>query len=126
MKENVTLTVFSLLTIALAIVHLAQDVVRGMSPGGYGNYLGVLILVIWLYGALVLAGRRSGYIIILLISLLMAGVPAIHMRGPGIGFGTHRSSGVVFVGILLALGVTAMFSAILAARELWRLSRRPG
>jgi hypothetical protein len=37
----------------------------------------------------VLAGRRSVYVIILLASLPLMGVPLIHMRGAGVGFGTR-------------------------------------
>jgi len=86
----------------------------------------VLILVVWLYGTLVLAERRSGYIIILLGSLLAAGIPVIHMMGKGVGVGGNiaKSNGAFFfVWTLLALGVTAVFSVILSARGLWSLQR---
>ena len=123
MKHNVMLTIFSLLSILLGTFHLADDINRGMSPGGLGNLSAVLICVVWLYGTLVLAGRRSGYIIILVLSLLSMGIPVIHMRGPGIGFGTIRSGGFFFVWTLLAIGVTALFSVILSARGLWNLQK---
>jgi len=71
----------------------------------------------------VLAERRSGYVIILLTSLLLMGVPFIQMRGAGVGFGTTRSGGFLFVWTLLALGVTALFSVILSVRGLWSLRR---
>ena len=72
-----------------------------------------------------LAERRSGYVIILLGSLLGSGVPVLHMRGAGlVGGHVADSSGVFFwVWTLLALGVTAIFSVILSARGLWRLRR---
>ena len=123
MKENVILTIASLLSILFATFHMADDVDRGMSPGGLLNLLVVAICVVWLYGTLVLAGRRSGYVIILLASLLMMVVPVVHMRGVGIGFGTKRSGGFFFVWTLLALGVSALFSVILSARGLWSLRR---
>jgi hypothetical protein len=123
MKENVVLTIASLLSILFATFHMADDVDRGMSPGGLLNLLVVVICVVWLYGTLVLAGRRSGYVIILLASLLMMVVPVVHMRGAGIGFGTKRSGGFFFIWTLLALGVTALFSVILSARGLWSLRR---
>lgn len=123
MKENIILTIMSLLSILLATFHLADDIDRGMSPGGLLNLIVVVICVVWLYGTLVLAGRRSGYVIILLASLLMMVIPVIHMRGVGIGFGTRRSGGFFFVWTLLALGVTALFSVILSARGLWSLRR---
>ena len=109
MKQNVMLTITSLLSILLLTFHLTDDIARGMEPGGLSNYTGVLILVVWLYGTLVLAERRSGYVILLLGSLLGAGVPV--------------SGGFFFVWTLLALGVTALFSLILSVRGLWSLRR---
>ena len=127
MKENVLLTIASLLTIIFATFHLADDVARGMSPGGFLNLVGIVICVILLYATLMLAGRRSGYVIILLASFLLMDIPVIHMRGRGIGFGTTRSGGFFFVWTLLALGVTALFSFILSVRGLWSLRRgQPG
>jgi hypothetical protein len=120
MKHSSMLTIASLLLVLFLTFHLADDIVRGFEPGGLSNLVGVvLITVVWLYGTLVLAERRSGYIIILVASLLLLGVPVIHMRGVGVGFGTHRSGGVFFVWTLLAMAVTSLFSVILAARALW-------
>src|SRR5882762_2649012 len=64
-----------------------------------------------------------GMPIILLASLLLMGVPVIHMRGAGVGFGTTRSGGFFFIWTLLTLGVTALFSVILSVRGLWSLRR---
>jgi hypothetical protein len=124
MKNNLMLTIASLLSILFGTFHLADDIDRGMSPGGLPNLIAVVICVVWLYGTLVLAGRRSGYIIILIASLLLMGIPVIHMRGVGIGFGTIRSGGFFFIWTLLALGVTALFSVILSVRGLIGFSRR--
>jgi len=78
------------------------------------------ILAVWLYGTLVLAGKRSGYVIILLASLLGVLVPVIHMKGAGVGGAIAKSSGgFFFIWTLLALGVTALFSVILSVRGLW-------
>ncbi len=123
MKNNLMLTITSLLSILFGTFHLADDIDRGMSPGGLSNLLAVVIWVVWLCGTLLLAGRRSGYVIILVFSLLLTGVPVIHLRGVGVGFGTTRSGGAFFIWTLLALGVTALFSVILAARGLWSLRR---
>jgi hypothetical protein len=123
MKHNVTLTIASLISILFTSFHHADDVVRGMAPGGFSNLVPVLFLLVWLYATLVLAGRRSGYVIILVVSLLASGLPVIHMRGAGLGFGTTRSGGFFFVWTLIVLGVTALFSLILSARGLWGLRR---
>jgi hypothetical protein len=65
--------------------HLADDIVRGMEPRTLFDLIALPILVVWLYGTLVLAGKRSGYVIILLGSLLGSLVPVIHMKGAGVG-----------------------------------------
>ena len=122
-KQNHLLTIFFLLSIFLATLHLADDIVRGMSPGGLLNLIAVVICVVWLYGALILTERRSGYIIILVASLLVMGIPAVHLKGLGVGFGTHRSNGLFFVWTLLAVGVVSFFSVILSIRALWNLRR---
>ena len=124
MKHTVMLTVASLLSIILLTFHLSDDIIRGMEKGGTSNLVAVPILVVWLYGTLVLAERRSGYIIILLGSLLASGMPVIHMKGAGVGGAIAKSSGAFFfVWTLLALGVTGLFSIILSVRGLWSLQR---
>src|SRR5215467_13126413 len=129
MKQNVMLTIASLLSILIFTFHLADDIVRGMEPGTVVNLTAVPILVVWLYGTLVLAERRSGYVIILLGSLLSLAVPVVHMKGKGVGVASgiaNSSGGFFFVWALIALGVTALFSVILSARGLWGLQwRRP-
>ena len=122
MKHNAMLTITSLLSILFLSFHLTDEVARGLEPGGVQNYTGVLILVVWLYGTLALAGRRSGTIIVLLGSILGAGIPLLHMTGSGlVGGRIAGSSGIFFwVWTLLALGVTALFSVILSVRGLWR------
>ncbi|MGH7627886.1 MAG: hypothetical protein ACREOF_00540, partial [Gemmatimonadales bacterium] len=109
MKQNVTLTITSLLSILFLTFHFTDDIVRGFEPGKLPTLIGVLILVVWLYGTLVLAERRSGYVIILILSILASGVPVLHMMGAGlVGGRIAGSSGVFFwVWTLLALGVTA-------------------
>ncbi|HEV2707566.1 MAG TPA: hypothetical protein VGV59_16735 [Pyrinomonadaceae bacterium] len=125
MKHNVVLTITSLLSILLFTFHVSDDIVRGIEPGGFKNISGILILVVWLYATLVLAGRRSGYVIILLGSLLASLMPLAHMRGRGlVGGSIANSSGVFFwVWTLFTLGATALVSVILSARGLWSLRR---
>lgn len=127
MKQNHLLTISSLLSLLLLTLHLAADIVRGFEPGGLANLImGVLISVVWLYGTLLLAERRSGYIVILLGSLLALFVPYVHMRGRGVGVASgiaNSNGGFFFVWTLLALGVTALFSIVLSTRGLWSLRR---
>jgi hypothetical protein len=122
MKHRVMLTVASLLSILFFSFHHADDVLRGRASGGLLNLIPVLILVVWLYGTmLVLAERRAGYVIVLILSLLGSAVPVVHMSGRGLVGGDIANSGGVFfwVWTLISLGVTALFSVILSARGLW-------
>jgi len=128
MKPNVILTISSLLSLLFLTFHLAGDIVYGFEPGGLSNLVGgVLISIVWLYATLMLAERRSGYIIMLIGSLLSLAVPIIHMKGKGVGVTSRlaNSSGhFFFVWTLIAIGVLGLFSAILSARGLWNMPWR--
>jgi hypothetical protein len=125
MKRSVILVVASLLSIILMTFHLTDDIIRGMEPGTLFDLIPVPILAVWLYGTVVLTERRSGYVIILLGSLLALVIPVVHMKGAGVG-GTLAKSpgGFFFVWTLYALSVTSFFSVILAARGIWGLRPR--
>jgi hypothetical protein len=130
MKRSGVLTITSLLSILFGTFHWTDDIIRGWVPGTAISLAAVPLCVVWLYGTLVLAQRRSGYVIILLGSLLSLATPAFHiMVGKGVGAGTRiaNSSGAFFfIWTLIALGVTALFSVILSAAGLWGLrSGRP-
>jgi hypothetical protein len=125
-RHNIALTVASLLSIIFVTFHMADDIVRGMEKGDLSTLIVVPILVIWLYGTLELSERRSGYVIILLGSLLGAVVPVVHFRGTGgvaAGEIAKSSGSLFFVWTQIALGVTAVFSVILSVRGLWKLRR---
>ena len=125
MKRNILLVIASVLSILFMTFHVTDDIVRGMEPGTLFDLITVPILAVWLYGTLVLAEKRSGYVIILLGSLLGLLVPVIHMKGAGVGGTLAKSSGAFFfIWTLIALGVTALFSVILSARALWEYPPR--
>ena len=126
MKEGSVLVATSLLSILLLTFHLTDDIVRGFEKGQVSNLAALPICVVWLYAVLLLAERRLGYIIILLASLLGVCVPVVHFEGKGVGvYGriAHTSGAFFFVWTLIAMGVTTLFSVILAARGLWSLRR---
>jgi hypothetical protein len=125
-KQNLVLTITSLLSILFMTFHLADDIVRGMEPGGLSSLIVVPIVVVLLYGTVVLGEGRSGYVIILLVSLLLLVVPVVHMKGKGVGVASgiaNSSGGFFFVWTLIAIGVTALISVILSVRGLWSLRR---
>jgi hypothetical protein len=123
MRQNAVLTIVSLLSVLFMTLHLADDIVRGMEPGTLFDLVVLPILAVQLYGTLVLAGKRSGYVIILVASLLELVVPVVHMKGAGVGGAIAGSNGAFFfIWTLLALGLTALFSVFLSARGLWERS----
>ncbi|MGB9067205.1 MAG: hypothetical protein WCC21_01440 [Candidatus Acidiferrales bacterium] len=104
--------------------HLADDIVRGFEKGGASDLIAVPVFVIWLYGALVLAERRSGHIMMLLGSLLGLLVPVLRMKGKGVGGEIAESNGAFFfIWTMIALGATALLSFIHSVRGLWTLRR---
>ncbi len=126
MKQHAILVVTSLLSILLLTLHITDDIVRGISKAEPSN-LALLALVVLLYGTLVLAERRSGHVIMLLVGLFAAVVPVLHMRGAHYGEIARSAGGFFFVWTLWALGRLGGFTVILSARGLWSLRRgRPG
>jgi len=131
MKQTAMLTTASLLTILLMTFHMTGDILFKLAPAGLVNLFVVFVFVAQLYGTLVLGGRRAGYIIIFLGSVLGLVIPVVHMKGTrGVIGGDIGNSGqaFLFVWTLLALGITSTFSLILSASALlslpWRRSRR--
>jgi hypothetical protein len=119
MKRSVMLTIASLLSILLLMLHVTDDIVRGMDKAGLANFIAIAILVVWLYGTLVLTERRPGYIITLIGGIIATVVPVIHLRGTGIVNVVKSSGGFFFLWTLFALGVLGIFSIILSVRGLW-------
>jgi hypothetical protein len=125
MNHSLTLMITSLLSIFLAMLHVADDVVRGFEPGGFRNIQGIVTFSVWLYAVVALRDKRSGYILMLLGALLGTVVSIAHMRGAGlVGGRIANSSGMLlWVFTQLVLGVTASVSVVLAARGLWSTRR---
>jgi len=123
MKHDGVVTGTSLLAVLLVTLHLAGDIVRGIAPGNLATLVAlVLVVVVWLYGTLLLPGRRTGYAILILAALLGLVIPILHMKGAGLGGGGGQTNGqFFFVWILLALAASSAFLLLLAVRGLWRL-----
>ena len=122
MKEGAILVVTSLLSILLLTLHITDDIVRGISQAQSSN-IALLVLVLFLYGTLVLAEKRSGHAIMLLVGLFAAGMPVIHMRGAHYGEIARSTGGFFIVWTLWALGGLGGLTFVLSARGLWRLRR---
>jgi hypothetical protein len=124
------LIVASLLSLLLTTFHINHDIVVGIERGGLDMAPVLPVLALWAYATLALAGRRSGYAIVFVLSLLASGLPVVHMTGRSGMIGTSARSlgalGAFFFGwTLLALGVSALLSVLLSARGLWLSLRGP-
>lgn len=123
MRRNAALTISSLTSVVLFTAHLAHDIVFGLdSMSRAGTFTFLLIVLVSLYGTVELAGRRSGYVVTLLLGLLAAALPVLHTAGGPRSAGR----GFSFVWTLLALGASGAFGAVLSARGLWRAVRTGG
>ena len=126
MNLNRTLTVTSLLTILFLTFHLSDEITRGMEQGRLNMVIPIFVLAAWAYGAVALAGRRSGYIIMLLGAIIGTGVPILHMSGAaGLVSSRIANSRAAFFWVWqnFTLCVISAFSLMLAVRELWRFKR---
>jgi hypothetical protein len=119
MSKNITLTIASLLTLVLFSLHLTDDVLHDKAGLDLnGTIICLSIMLVLLYGTVELAGRRLGYLIMLLGGIASAYMPFLHSLGP-----RATRWGFFFVWTLLALGVSGSFAAILSMRALWRSVR---
>ena len=124
MKPN-TLTIASLLSIILLPFHVGGDVALGLDKGGSGLvFVVVPILLLVACGALLLADRISGHVIMFFGGLVALGMPIIHRNNGFTPTVAQAPGGVFFIWTLVALGVTGGLAMILSARGLWNLRSR--
>ena len=123
MNNNGLLKITSLLSLLLLTLHVTDDIVRGISKAESSN-TALVVLVVFLYGTLVLAERRSGYAITLLVGLFAAAMPVIHMSAAHYPDIARSAGGFFFVWTLWALGALGGVTMILSVRGLWSLPWR--
>jgi len=121
-NNNRLLKLTSLLSLLLLTLHVTDDIVRGISKAESSN-TALVVLVLFLYGTLVLAERRSGHVIMFLVGLFAAAMPVVHMRGAHYPEIAGSTGGFFFVWTLWALGALGGVTVILAVRGLWSLRR---
>ena len=126
MKHHVVLTVTSVISILLVILHVSDDIVRGFESGGFKHIQLILTMSVWLYATVALAEGRVKYTLMLLGSLLGVVVSLAHMRGVGLVGGriAGTSGMLLWVYTVLVLGVTTTVSVALSARGMWSYSSR--
>ena len=123
MKPGVVLTGTTLLTALFLTLHVADDIARGMDTIGLHSLIAIIVLGLWLYGTLVLSGRRSGYILQLLFSIVGLGVVIIHLKGAHMGQIAVSSGGVLFTWTLFVIGTASFMSMLLCLHGLLALRK---
>jgi hypothetical protein len=123
MKDTAILVGTSLLSILLLTLHITDDIVRGISKAEASN-AALIVLAIFVYGTLVLAERRAGLVIMLLVGFFAAAMPVVHMSGSRYPDIARSAGGFFFVWTLWALGGLGGVTLMLSARGLWRARRR--
>src|SRR5262249_33335166 len=118
MKQTAILTTTALLSILLLTLHITDDIVRGISNAEPSN-IALSVLAVLLYGTLAHPERRSGHVVMLLVGLLAAAMPVMHMRGAHYPEIARSAGGFFFVWTLWALGGLGGCTIILSARGLW-------
>ena len=120
-----TLTIASLLAIILLPFHIGGDIVIGLDKGGPGMvFVVVPILLVMTCATLLLAERRSGYIIMFLCGLATLGMPILHRNNGFTPAVARAPGGLFFIWTLVALGVIGGLIMILSAHGLWNLRSR--
>src|ERR1700688_467688 len=110
MKNNILLTIASLLSILSLTLHMTDDSVRGISKAEPSN-IALSVLVVLLYGTLVLAELLCRYAVVWLVGLLAAATPVMHMRGAHHMDIATSPDHFFFLAILWALVVIAGFTS---------------
>jgi hypothetical protein len=118
MKDDVVLTVASLLSLLFMTFHMTHDVMR-QAEGAVTYPIPVLVFALWLYGTVALSGRVWGYVIMLVGGLFGAAMIVVHAQGIVVS----KSGGFFFVWTLFALSTTGWVTMILSARGLWTTFR---
>jgi hypothetical protein len=121
MTHRTALTVLSVISIFLVVLHVSEDIVRGYEPGGLKHIQTILTMGLWLYATVAIVEGRLKYTLMLLGNLLGVVVSLAHMRGAGLVGGRIADSNgkLLWVLAVLVLGVTASVAAALSARALW-------
>ena len=126
MKPSTVLIVLSLLNALFFALHLTGDVVFGMEEGGREILVGVLILAVYLYGAVGLPHRLAAYIVLLLGGLASAALPVMHTMGRPLGERfAQLPGGFFFIWTLLTIGATGLVAFVLSVQAIWSLRQPP-
>ena len=125
MNLKLTSIITALILEFLLVLHWVEDVALKFEGGGPTSVYVVIVLAVVFYPMLAYAGRRAGYVALLIGSLGGVGILVIHTMGVGMTGGRMASSPGVLVWVwhMVALGTTGAFGIILSLDGLWSLRK---
>lgn len=126
MKHHVALGITSLLLSLLLLIHVADDIARGLDTAKPAVLIALLVVGVWMYAAMILAGRRSGQILLILQAVLGVGVCFIHLEGRHINEIARTNGGIFFMSTLFTIGAASFVAFILGVQGLVSGLRRTG
>ncbi len=114
------LKITSLISVVLFILHVAGDLSLGYEKGSV--YPVVPIALVFLIGATILGDNLAGHIIMFLSGIAGALMPVLHWKLYAVA--DKGALGYWFAAIVLSMGVTGEFGAVLAALVMWQTWRQ--
>ena len=126
MKHHVAVSITSLILSLLLILHVADDIARGLDTARPLVIVALLLLSVWMYAALFLAGRRSGHILLILQAILGVGICVLHVTGRHINEIARTSGGFFFLSTLFVIGAAGFLAFILCVQGIVSGLRRAG
>src|SRR5215510_14587983 len=110
----------SLISVVLFILHVTGDISLGYEKGSV--YPVIPIALLFLIGATILGDGVAGHIIMFLGGIASALMPVLHWKLYAVA--DKGALGFWFAAIVLGMGVTGSFGAVLAALGMWHMWRK--
>ena len=120
MTNTALLKTTSALTALLFSIHWIQDCVLGIDKVGTQSIGGVVILFVWMVAVLLLAERRAGQVLMLILGFLAAGVTVLHFNSPRIQERALGDGGFAFLWVMAIMGTSGLLSFVYAILGLRR------
>ena len=110
----------SLISVVLFILHVTGDISLGYEKGSV--YPVIPIALVFLIGATILGDNLAGHVIMFLGGIASALMPVLHWKLYAVA--DKGALGYWFAAIVLSMGVTGAFGAVLAALVMWQTWKR--
>jgi len=110
----------SLISVVLFILHVTGDISLGYEKGSV--YPVIPIALVFLIGATILGDNLAGHVIMFFGGIASALMPVLHWKLYAVA--DKGALGYWFAAIVLSMGVTGAFGAVLAVLVMWQAWKR--